>query len=44
MVTILPELELKQVFTFFTMRNNTLNLDDLKALKNIRIVYNKAEL
>jgi len=45
MVTILPELELKQVFAFFTMGNNTLNFDEyLNDLKNVGIVYNKAEL
>ena len=45
MVTILPELELKQAWAFFTMGNNTLNLDEyLTALKNVGIVYNKAEL
>ncbi len=45
MVTILPELELKQAFAFFSMGNNTLGLDDyLSALKNVGIVYNKAEL
>ena len=45
MVTILPDLELKQAFDFFAMGNKTLNLDEyLNALKNVGIVFNKSEL
>ena len=45
MVTILPELELKQAFDFFAMGNKTLNLEDyLNALKNVGVVFNKAEI
>ena len=45
MVTILPELELKQAFDFFAMGNKTLNLDEyLNALKNVGVVFNKAEI
>ena len=45
MVTILPELELKQAFDFFAMGNKTLNLEEyLNALKNVGVVFNKAEI
>ena len=45
MVTILPELELKQAFAFFAMGNKTMNLEDyLNALKSVGIVFNKAEI
>ena len=45
MVTILPDLELKQAFDFFSMGSGSLTLEEyLKALKNVGIVYNKAEL
>ena len=43
--TILPELEVKQAFKFFSMGKDTLNLDDyLKSLKNVGIVLNKQEI
>ena len=43
--TILPELEVKQAFQFFSMGKDTLNLDDyLKSLKNVGIVFNKQEI
>ena len=43
--TILPELEVKQAFKFFSMGKDTLNLDDyLKSLKNVGIVFNKQEI
>ena len=45
MVTILPDLELKQAFDFFAMGKGSLNLDGyLDALKNVGIVFNKEEL
>ena len=45
MVTILPDLELKQAFDFFSMGKGSLNLDGyLEALKNVGIVFNKEEL
>ena len=45
MVTILPELELKQAFEFFAMGSKTLNLEEyLNALKNVGVVFNKAEI
>ena len=45
MITVLPELELKQAFDFFSMGSGSLNLEEyLNALKNVGIVLNKAEL
>ena len=45
MVSILPDLELKQAFDFFAMGNKTLNIDEyLNALKNVGVVFNKSEL
>ena len=45
MVTILPDFELKQAFDFFANGNKTLNLDEyLDALKNVGVVFNKAEI
>ena len=45
MATVLPELELKQAFEFFTMGSGTMDKEEyLTALKNVGIVYNKAEL
>ena len=45
MATLFPENELKQAWTFFTMGSGTLNLEEyLEALKNVGVVYNRAEL
>ena len=45
MATVLPELELKQAFEFFTMGSGAMDKEEyLTALKNVGIVYNKAEL
>ena len=45
MVTVLPELELKQAFLFFTMGSGAMDKEEyLTALKNVGVVYNKAEL
>ena len=45
MVTVLPELELKQAFQFFTMGSGAMDKEEyLTALKNVGVVYNKAEL
>ena len=45
MVTILPEHELKQAWKFFTMDKSTLGKEEyFKALKNVGIVYNRAEM
>ena len=45
MATILPDLELKQAFEFFTMGSGAMDKEEyLTALKNVGIVYNKAQL
>ncbi len=45
MATGLPELELKQAWTFFTMGGKTLRLEDyLIALKYVGVSFTKAEL
>jgi hypothetical protein len=45
MVIILPNLEIRLAFNFFTMGNKILNLEEyLNALKNVGVVFNKAEL
>ena len=45
MATLFPENELKQAWTFFTMGSGTLNLEEyLEALKNVGVVYNRAEV
>ncbi len=44
MATLLPDIELKQAFEFFSMGTKSLNTEDyLTALKNVGVVYNKAE-
>ena len=44
-ITILPELEVKQAFRFFSMGKPTLGYEDyIKALKKIGIIFNKQEL
>ena len=43
--TLLPDLELKQAWAFFTMGRKTLPLDEyLTALKNVGVSYTKPEL
>ena len=45
MLTILPEIELKQAWKFFTMNGDSLGSDEYyNALKNVGIVFNKNEL
>lgn len=44
MATLLPDIELKQAFEFFSMGTKSLNTEEyLTALKNVGVVYNKAE-
>ena len=45
MITVLPELEVKQAFAFFAMGKKTMNLEGyLNGLKNLGIILNKQEL